>query len=186
MQVAQAYKRQGDLTRAEHMFREVVRYAPAESNIRGEAQDELEYYLPLIRVQRALMDGNVAAAEKRLLDLQQKFDDRPSRRHEVNRILAGIQASGGDPGDAVQTDSTIDERLVAKKVQGALARYYGRNNRYPPSRTALADALPFDQSPLNAFEVERYSGGEYGYLLVLRSKTHAGQTVTLQSTGLLR
>ncbi len=184
MEIARSYKGQGDLRKAEHMFRVVMENSPAESNIHHEAKDELEYYMPLIRIQRLLWDGKVRAVEQELFALQQAFEDQPLRLQEINRILNGLQAAAAD--SKAQPDSKVDEKHVLREARMNLDNYYRQNNRYPTSRSTLADVLDFAASPLNAFEIERYSSNGLGYLLVLRKKEDKNQTITLQNTGLLQ
>ena len=184
MEMARSYRTQGDLANAESMFRIALRSAPKESNVHKEAQDELDYYLPLIRIQGLLWDGKVQAAERELFALQQTVEDRPIRRQEINRIMSGLRSTATDTRHS--GDATIDEKFVTREVQTGLHSYYRQNNRYPTSRSSLLDVLPFDRPPLDSFVIERYSSSGTGYLLVLRDKKGAGQTLTLQNTGLLQ
>jgi hypothetical protein len=184
MEMARSYRAQGDLANAESMFRIALRSAPKESNVHKEAQDELDYYLPLIRIQGLLWDGEVQAAERELFALQQTVEDRPIRRQEINRIMSGLRSTATDTGHS--GDATVDEKIVTRAVQTGLHSYYRQNNRYPTSRSSLVDVLPFDRPPLDSFVIERYSSSGTGYLLVLRDKKGAGQTLTLQNTGLLQ
>ena len=85
-QSAKAYKQKGDLGNAESMFRIVLENAPESSSIHREAEDELAYFLPLMRVQRLLWEGDTEAAEEELLRLQLQVDNQPLRRQEINRI----------------------------------------------------------------------------------------------------
>ena len=184
MEMARSYRAQGDLANAESMFRIALRSAPKESNVHKEAQDELDYYLPLIRIQGLLWDGKVQAAERELFALQQTVEDRPIRRQEINRIMSGLRSTATDTRHS--GDTTVDEKFVTREVQPGLHSYYRQNNRYPTSRSSLLDVLPFDRPPLDSFVIERYSSSGTGYLLVLRGKNGAGQTLTLQNTGLLQ
>jgi hypothetical protein len=184
MEMARSYRDQGDLANAEHMYRIAVHSAPKESNVHKEAQDELGYYLPLIRIQRLLWDGKVQAAERELFALQQTFEDQPIRRQEINRIMSGLRSAASDTGRS--GDAAVDEKFVVREVQTDLRKYYRQNNRYPTSRSLLLDVLPFDRPPLDSFAIERYSSNGTGYLLVLKGRNGAGQTITLQNTGLLQ
>jgi hypothetical protein len=184
MEMARSYRDQGDLANAEHMYRVALHSAPKESNVYKEAQDELGYYLPLIRIQRLLWDGKVQAAERELFALQQTFEDQPIRRQEINRIMSGLRSAASDTGRS--GDAAVDEKFVVREVQTDLRKYYRQNNRYPTSRSLLLDVLPFDRPPLDSFAIERYSSNGTGYLLVLKGRNGAGQTITLQNTGLLQ
>lgn len=184
MEIARSYKGQGDLKKAEYMFHMVMKNSPPDSNIHREAKDELEYYLPLIRIQRLLWDGNVEAVERELFALQQAFEDQPVRLQEINRIQQGLRsAPSTDSGDA---DTDVDEKLLVREATRKLDVYFHRNNRYPTSRTALVEALNLEAAPLDVFEIERYSSKGPGYLLVLRKKEDRSQTITIQKTGLLQ
>lgn len=184
MEMARSYKVQGELAKAENMFRIALHSAPEQSNVHREAQDELDYYLPLVRIQRLLWDGKVQTAERELFALQQTVEDQPVRRQEINRIMRGLQSTAATdtqrPGDA-----TVDEKFVMREIRTALDSYYRQNNRYPASRSSLLDVLALDRPPLDSFEIERYSSNGAGYLLILRSKG-TSQTITLQHTGLLQ
>ena len=183
MEMARSYKVQGELAKAENMFRIALQSAPEESNVRKEAQDELDYYLPLVRIQRLLWDGKDQAAERELFALQQTVEDQPVRRREINRIMLGLQSTATDtrrPGDAA-----VDEKFVMREIRTALDSYYRQNKLYPASRSSLLGVLAFDRPPLDSFEIDRYSSNGAGYLLILRSTKGTSQTITLQHTGLL-
>ena len=184
MEMARSYRAKGDLANAESMFRIAMRSAPKESNVHKEAQDELDYYLPLVRIQGLLWEGKVLAAERELFALQQTVEDQPVRRQEINRIMSGLRSTTSDAPRS--EDAAIDEKFVVREVQAELHSYYRQNNRYPTSRSSLRDVLPFDRPPLDTFSIERYSSSGSGYLLVLRGRNGTGQTITLQNTGLLQ
>lgn len=184
MEIARSYKGQGDLKRAGYMLEVVLRNSPPDSNIHREARDELEYYLPLMRIQRLLWDGNAEAVERELFALQQAFEDQPVRLQEINRIQEGLRsASSTQPANA---GTEIDEKLVMQDATRKLDAFFRQHNRYPTSRTALSEALDLDAAPLNTFEIGRYSSSGSGYLLVLRKKEDRSQTITMQKTGLLQ
>ena len=184
MEIARSYKGQGDLKRAGYMFQIVLNNSPSDSNIHSEAKDELEYYIPLMRVQRLLWDGNAMAVEQELFALQQAFEDQPVRFQEINRILNGLRSASAD--DEVQSPGEIDEKQVMQEVTLRLDTYFRQQKRYPTSLTALAEALDLGAAPLNAFEIGRYSSSGGGYLLVLQEKEDKSRTITMQKTGLLQ
>lgn len=184
MEVAQSYKVQGDLRRAEEMFRLVLRSSPVDSNVYREAKDELEYYLPLIRIQRMLWNGNAEAVERELFALQQAFEDQPIRLQQINRIREGLRsAAAADQGGG---ETELDEKQVIREVAEKLDQYFRLHDRYPTSRSALVEALALDSAPMDVFEIGRYSSNGAGYLLVLRKKEDRSQTITMQKTGLLQ
>lgn len=182
-QSAMAFKRQGDLDNAEKLFRMARDNAPQSSSIHREAEDELVYFIPLMRVQRLLWEGEAEAAEEALLQLQLEVDDQPGRRQEVNRILQALRTSSAP--SAVE-ETQVDEHLVARRLKQVLNGYYAENQRYPTSRAQLSELLDFSRPPLAAFDIERYASDGYGYLLILQSKHDANQTLTLHNTGLMQ
>ncbi|MFC1681632.1 hypothetical protein ACFL1S_07630 [Pseudomonadota bacterium] len=184
MEIARSYKGQGDLKKAEYMFQLVMKNSPPDSNIHREAEDELEYYVPLMRVQRLLWDGNAEAVEQELFALQQTFEDQPVRLQEINRILNGLRSSSTDDGG--RRDNEVDEKLIMREATLKLDTYFRQHNRYPTSRTALTEALNLEAAPLDAFEIGRYSSRGTGYLLILRNKDDKSQTITMEKTGLLQ
>jgi len=186
MEMAKSFKGRGDLSKAESLFQIVVDNSPKESNIHQEAWDELNYYLPLARVQRLLRDGKTLAAERELFSLQQAFEHQPVRRQTINRIMSGLRSKTASTDTGSAGDTAADERYVTHVVRTALDSYYRENNRFPTSRISLLDVLAFDSPPLDSIEIGHYSSNGVGYLLVLRSKKDANQTITLQYTGLLQ
>lgn len=182
-EAGQAYKNQGDLVRAKKMYQLVLSNAPVDTNIYREAENELGYYLPLMKIQRLLWDGKTAAAEQQLLILQQKFDGQPLRRQEIGQILSGLKLNS--VGDE-EEDKKIDERLLMRQVKKALSDFYQANNNYPTNGKALTEVLAMNRSPLSAFDIRRYSSDGNGYLLVLRSKKEPNHTLTLEDTGLMQ
>lgn len=183
LEAAKAYKGQGDLVNAQNMFQVVLNSSPENANIHREAEVELNYYLPLMRIQRLLWDGKTEAAEKELLTLQQQFEDQPVRRQEIGRILNGLRTSDYALNNPEETK--IDERLLVRKVKKRLDAFYQQNKRYPTTRTALVKVLPPDEPPLVSFDIGRYTSDGSGYLLVLRNKRDPNHTLTLHNTGLM-
>ena len=184
MEIARSLKARGDLDDAERMFRLVIESAQKGSNVAAEAQDELGYYIPLLRIQKLVWDGQLQRAERELLALQQTVEDRPLRRQEINRIMSGLRSGSAAPGD--EEAGKIDEKQVTQVARSALDTWFRTHGDYPASRSALRSALPLDAVPLSAYEVSRYSTDGAGYLLVLRRKSDPAQTITLQHTGLLQ
>lgn len=178
-----AYKSQGDLARAQKMYEQVLSNAPADTNVYRRAQTEINFHLPLIQIQRLLWAGKTAAAEGKLLELQQKFDGQPLRRQEIGRILSGLKSNNDDASSA---EGEIDEHLLIWRVKKALNDFYQVHKSYPLNGRALADVLSLNQPPLSAFTIWRYSSNGGGYLLVLRSKKDSHHTLTIQNTGLMQ
>ena len=183
LEAAKAYKGRGDLLNAQNMFQIVVDSSPKDTNIHHEAEVELSYYLPLMRIQRLLWDGKMEAAEKELLTLQQRFENQPMRRQEIGRILTGLRTS--NYSSKAPEDSKIDERLLVREVRKRLDGFYRQHKRYPTTRDSLAKVLPSNQSPLLSFEIGRYSSDGSGYFLVLRNKQDPSHTLTVHKTGLM-
>ena len=183
LEAAKAYKGQGDLVNAQNMFRIVIESSPKNTNIHREAEVELNYYLPLMRVQRLLWDGKTEAAEEELLALQQQFEHQPVRRQEIGRILNGLRTS--DHARKNPKENKIDERLLIRNVKKRLDSYYRQNKRYPTTRTSLEKVFPPNESPLLSFDIGRYTSDGSGYLLILRNKQDPNHTLTLQNTGLM-
>lgn len=184
LEAAASFKKRGDLVNAERMYRIVLQSAPRDSSIWEEADGQVTYFIPLMRVQRLLWDGNVAGAEKELLRLQLEFEDQPIRRQEINRILLGVRTSSIDAADPRET--VVDEQEVISWVKHALERYHEQNDQYPTSRDALKELLDFSRPPLGGFEIWEYRGDTAGYLLILHSQRDDGRTLTLHNTGLLQ
>lgn len=182
-EAAKAYKNQGDLVRARKMYELAMNNARADTNIYREAKTEISYYLPLMKIQRLLLDGKTAAAEQKLLELQQQFDGQPLRRQEIGQILSGLKTNSANDG---AEDEQIDEHLLMRQVKKALNDFYRANNSYPTNSKALTEVLTMQQPPLSAFDVRRYSSNGSGYLLVLRNKKDPTHVLTLQHTGLMQ
>lgn len=183
-QVANALKVEGDLLNAEKMFTIVIENAPVDSNLRYEASEELNYNIPLMRIQRLLWDGKTALAERELLALQQKFEDQPVRRQQIGRIINGLRNSNS-PSETVEPGSA-SERLIMRQVKALMHGFYVDNQRYPTSKADLLEVLPEGQPPLTQFEVKGYSTNGAGYLLVLRNRSNEGHILTIQNTGLMQ
>lgn len=183
LEAAKAYKGQGDLVNAQNMFQVVISSSPEGTNVHREAEVELTYYLPLMRIQRLLWDGKVEAAERELLALQLQFENQPVRRQEIGRILTGLQTSDYNRSNPEETK--IDERLLMREVKKRLDGYYQQNKRYPTTRSALEKVLPPNQPPLLSFDIGRYSSDGSAYLLVLSNKRDPSHTLTLHNTGLV-
>ena len=181
---AKAYKNQGELLHAERLFQIARDSAPADSNIRFEASEELEYYLPLMKIQRLVWDGQTEVAEQALLALQQKFEDQPIRRQQIGQIVIGLRDSAAQA--AGTEDKKVNERLLLRQVKALLHGFYVDHDRYPNSEAELADLLPPNQPPLSSFGIRRYATQGDGYLLILESKENAGQLLTIQNTGLMQ
>lgn len=181
-EAGKAYKNQGDLLRAQQMYQLVLNSAPLDTNVYHEAESELNYYIPLMKIQRLLWDGKTAQAERELLTLQQQFEGQPIKRQEIGRILSGLKSNNN--GNEKE-DKQIDEHLLLRQIKKTLSDFYRANNGYPTNGEALAEVLSNHQPLLSAFNIRRYSSNGNGYLLVLRSKKDPGHTLTLQNTGLM-
>ena len=177
-------KEAGDLKQAERYFREALRYAPANSQLREEVREELEYRLPLSRVQRLVFTGHRAGAERALRELLERYRDHPTRHAELQRILANLQVL--DQSAAKKAGPSTDGRYVLRQVDAALKAFRQRHDRYPSGYRELNELLPADRVPLDHFDIIHYSSAGGGFTLVLRSKTDRSNTLTLQKTGLLR
>ena len=182
-EAGRAYKNQGDLVRAGKMYEMALSNAAADTNVYREAEAELNYYLPLLKIQRLVWDGKTTLAEKELLSLQQKFDGQPLKRQEIGRILSGLKSNNAS---SQEQDEDVDERVLMRQVKQALSDFYQVNNGYPTSRKTLNKVLSFDQPPLSAFNIRRYSSNGVGYLLILHSKKDPSHVLTMQQTGLMQ
>lgn len=182
-QLGKSYKAQGDLIRAERMFAIAKESAAPDSNIRYEVDEELSYYLPLMRIQRLVWDGRNEAAEQALLKLQQEFEGHPVRRQQIGEIVNGLRASAQAAQE--ETPDRISEQLLMRQVKALLHGFYVDHQRYPSSEADLTSVLPPNEPPLTGFDIKRYSSNASGYLLILQSKQNAEHLLTIQHTGLM-
>lgn len=177
-------KRRGNLTQAERNFSEALRYAPTNSELRRRALDELEYELPLLKVQRLVFAGHREAAELELERLLEVHSEHAQRRPQLEQILANLDQLTRD--QAPQSRQSEDGQYVMAQVRSRLADFHAKNARYPAGYRELNRLLPADQPPLTHFDIINYSVARGGFTLILRSKTDEQNTLTIQKTGLLR
>jgi len=183
LEQGRAAKRRGDLLAAIRAYQEVYQYAARDSYMHKEAKDELQFHLPLMRVQQVMLLGDRKEAEtivKRLLE----FHSKDAKRQQVLRgVLAKVQDPNFQPRPR-KPEAAPEE--VMEAVQRALDDYRREHDEYPRGYDELNKLLPANKPPLDSFDITSYYRNGAGFRLELRAKKPPHNTYKLEKTGLLR
>lgn len=172
----------GEFDYARGWFREAVKLAPAGSTIREQAQEHMDFRLPVARAQRWLLAGRAAKAEQVLRAAVTQNEGHPDRQAQLETMLENL----APVPDAAPQPLGYDNQALLDGVRAKLEQFRLEHRRYPVSFNELNALLPADRAPLEQFDVIRFESNGAGYLLVLRNKRDARHTITLQKTGFLR
>jgi hypothetical protein len=177
------FKQRGQFRQAWEQFEIARQIAPQSSPYRQQAEQELNYHLPLMEIQHRVNVGDLDGAEQLLNELLVINQSTPSRLTELNTMLQNLKVmrSAGS-GRSI----SIDHNAVVEQVRRILEEYRRARGRYPVGYRELNDTLPPNRPPLQHFLVGRYEGTGGGYLLVLRNRYNTSHVLTIQNTGMLR
>jgi len=176
-------KRRGDLLAAIRAYQVAFLYAADGSYIRTEARDELDFHLPLMRVQQVLVLGDRAEAITIVQRLRDFHAGNPERYQMLGGILANLERADFNPKAA---PAEPDARSTIIEIGKVLEQFRAEHDRYPRGYQELNSILPAGQAPLTDFEIARYAPVGSGFSLEIRSKKNPLQTYELNRTGLLR
>jgi len=176
-------KRRGDLLAAVRAYQVAFLYAADGSYIRTEARDELDFHLPLMRVQQVLVLGDRAEAITIVRRLRDFHAGNPERYQMLGGILANLERTDFNPKAA---PAEPDARSTINEVGKVLEQFRAEHNRYPRGYQELNSVLPAGKAPLTDFEIARYAPVGSGFSLEIRSKKNPLRTYELNRTGLLR
>ncbi len=177
------FKQRGQFKQAWEQFEIARQLAPHSSPYRQQAEQELNYDLPLMQIQYRVNAGDLEGAEQLLNDLLVLNQSEPGRLTEINTMLQNLKLMrSAASGRSV----SIDHSAVVQQVRRILEDYRRTRGRYPVGYGELNDTLPPNRPPLQHFLVGHFRGTGDGYLLVLRNKYDTNQVLTIQNTGMLR
>ena len=177
------FKQRGQFKQAWEQFEIARQIAPENSPYKQQAEQELNYHLPLAEIQYRVNVGDLDGAEQLLNDLLAINQSTPSRFTELNTMLQNLKVMRS-AGSA--RAMSIDHTAVVQQVRRILEDYRRARGRYPLGYRELNDTLPPNRPPLQHFLVGHYQGTGTGYLLELRNKYNTNQVLTIQNTGMLR
>lgn len=177
------FKQRGQFKRAWEQFEIARQMAPEGSPHRQQAEQELNYHLPLKEIQHRVNVGDLDGAQQLLNDLLVINQSAPARRAELTTMLQNLKVMRSGGGGRWMS---VDHNAVVQQVRRILEDYRRTRGRYPVGYRELNDTLPPNRPPLQYFLVGRYEGTGAGYLLVLRNRYDPNQVVTIQNTGMLR
>lgn len=183
LQDGRAHKRRGSLLDAIRAYQEAYYYSAGDSYIRAEAQDELQFHLPLMRVQQLMALGQRQEALTIVKRLQEFHGKDPQRVQVLSGVLAKVQDPAFHPRPR---SKTLNPAQVMAQVQRALDGYWREHEEFPRGYTELNQLLPADNPPLEQFDIIAYSRNGPGYRLELRAKKPPHNTYRIEKTGLLR
>lgn len=177
------FKQRGQYKQAWEQFEIARQVAPEDSPYKQQAEQELNYHLPLREIQQRVDVGDLDGAEQLLKDLLLINQSKPDRFTELNTMLQNLRLMrSAGPGRS----TTIDHNVVVQQVRDILEDYRREHGRYPVGYRELNDTLPPNRPPLQHFLVGHYQGTGSGYLLMLRNRYDTKQVLTIQNTGMLR
>ncbi len=177
------FKQRGQFKQAWEQFEIARQIAPEGSPYRQQAEQELNYDLPLKEIQYRVNAGDLARAEQLLNDLLVINQSTPARLTELNTMLQNLKVMrSAGPGRSL----SIDHNAVVQQVRRILEDYRRARGRYPTGYRELNATLPPNRPPLQYFLVGHYHGTGAGYVLVLRNRHDPNQVLTIQNTGMLR
>lgn len=177
-------KGERDLAQAEAHFQDALAAAERGGEVYRAALEELTYYLPLMRVERDVLEGQWQKAERLLQDLLEWHRDDENKSEHLVGLLAELRDRRPSQG-GVYTRKEAGQRVV-EMVQRRLDRYRDKHGRYPHGYDELNEILPAGRYPLDDFDIVRYVGRGGSYGLTLRSKADPANQLTVQKTGLVQ
>ena len=178
-----AYKRHGDLMGAIREYQVAYQYAANDSYIREEARTELQFHLPLMRVQQLMLLGNREEAITIVQRLQAFHSEDPQRQKVLSEVLSKVQDPGFQPRPG---RIPLEPEQVVARVEEALQRYRREHDEYPRGYEELNQLLPADTPPLEQHDIISYSRNGPGFRLEIRAKKPPYSTFRIEKTGLLR
>lgn len=169
---------------AEKSFRWAITLAPADSELRGEAERALYLELPSHMVRNLLSNGQFEEARTVLGRAINIAADHPDYMQQLTAMEADLNKGNfleaGIP--VIETDG----RSVIKAVTEVLQEHHGAVGRYPVSISEVNRLLPPGDPPLEQFFVSRYSTTGAGYQLQLTNLNNRQQVLSIDHTGLLQ
>lgn len=179
-----AEKGEGNIARAELHFQQALAAAERDGETYQAALEELTYHLPLMRVERYVINEQWPDAERLLQSLiEQHQSDEEKNRHLV-KLMARLR--GRNPGEgAVYAEEGAGKEAV-RQVQQVLERFLEENGRYPSGYDELNEILPAGRYPLAAYDIVHYVGHGRAYGLTLRSRVDPASLLSVQKTGMMR
>ncbi len=148
-----AYKRRGDLMGAIREYQVAYQYAANDSYIREEARNELQFHLPLMRVQQLMLLGNREEAITIVQRLQAFHSEDPQRQKVLSEVLSKVQDPSFQPRPK---KIPLDSEQVVAQVEEALQRYQREHDEYPRGYEELNQLLPADTPPLEHHDIISY------------------------------
>lgn len=183
LMTGRSFKRRGDLLRAIRAYQEAYLYSARDSYIRAEAQEELHFNLPLMRVHQLMLAGDRNEAITIVKRLQAFHSEDAKRQQLLSDVLARVQDPNFLPVPKPRPASV--EQVVAQ-IRQVLERYRREHDGYPHGYSELNELLPANTPPLQQFDITRYRRSGSGYSLELRAKRPPHNTYNIEKTGLLR
>jgi len=176
-------KADGRLALAEARFQEALAAAPRDGEVFAAALAELTWDLPLMRVQRHVVNGRWREAERLLQDLLERHSGDEDRRHHVVRLIAEVRDRAPEEGGVLRDPG--GGKKAVRYVERALERFFRENGRYPRDYAELNRILPADRFPLEGYDIVHYVSRGEAYGLTLRSKANPENLLSIQRTGLV-
>lgn len=178
-------KEKRELSKAAEYFQKAIALAEPESSVYQSATDELEYHLPLMWAERFVLNQNWLAAEQKLNQLLQRYQDDEKRSRHLVDLIARLRASQQNQQQQTYVDPG-QGRQALENVAQILQRFFQERQRFPRDYAELNNLLPANKYPLNEYDIVHYTSVGEAYGLTLRSKLNPENVLTLQRTGLVQ
>lgn len=177
-------KEAGNLEEAATHFQDALLRAVPGSNVYGSAREELDFRLPLRRVENLIANEQWQEVDESLGRLLERHDSDQNKSLYLLRLISQLQERV--PDDASERNAGRDGRAVMENVERTLERFRVEKGRYPNGYAELNEVLPADQDPLSQYDIVEYVTEGRAYGLTLRNKEDPDNVIKVQRTGLLQ
>lgn len=174
----------GNLEAAAGHFQDALIRATPGSEVYWSARDELNFHLPLKRVEGLIASEDWPEVEETLRGLMDRYESDERKSLYLLRLISQLQERV--PDDVRDRRGQEGGRTVMKNVERTLEQFHAQRGRYPRGYRELNQVLPPDREPLSEYDIVDYvnRGGAYG--LTLRNKENPENVIRVQKTGLVQ
>lgn len=169
---------------AEKSLRRAINFAPADSELRGEAESALYLELPGLVVSNLLSQGRTEEARLVLGRAINISAEHPRYMQQLTALEADL-----NKGNFLATGIPVieaDGRAVIAAVNEELREYRGNFGKYPSSLSEMNKLLPPGKPPLEQFFISGYGTIGTGFQLELTNLNNHQQVLRIDHTGLLQ
>lgn len=174
----------GELEQAASHFQDAMIRAVPGSAVYREAEEELNFRLPLTRVERLIANQEWREVDESLGRLLTRHEGDDHKSLYLLRLISQLQERV--PDDLEAGDGRPPGRAVTESIEQTLERFRADTGRYPRGYDELNEVLPADQDPLLEYDIVDYVNRGDAYGLTLRNKDDPENVIQVQKTGLMR